>query len=156
MRARLHRSEHGFTLIEILVVMLILGILAAIALPQFIGQTEKAQDADAKSLARTLQTHVSSCFTEERDWTRCDTSTEVTRTRLTWGTNPGQVQVMVRPYGQNVVAFAATSETRTLFAIVQDLTTREVNRICFVPSNAYPTGACRRGGPFAGMGLGTW
>ena len=156
MRARLRHHEHGFTLIEILVVLLILGILAAIAIPRFIGQTEKAQDADAKSLARTLQTHVTSCFTEERDWSRCDSPTEVTRTRLDWGTGPGDVQVMVRPYGQNVIAFAATSETRTLFAIVQNIDDRQVNRLCFVPSNAYPTGACRRGGPFSGLGFGTW
>jgi prepilin-type N-terminal cleavage/methylation domain-containing protein len=156
MRARLERHEQGFTLIEILVVLLILGVLAAIALPQFIGQTEKAQDADAKSLARTLQTHVTGCFTEEHDWSQCDSPAEVTKTRLTWGTGPGEVQVLVRPFGQDVVAFAATSETRTLFAIVQNIDDRQVNRVCFVPSNAYPTGACRHGGPFDALGFGTW
>src|SRR5919108_2145742 len=44
-------GERGFTLIEILVVLLIIVVLSAIALPLFVNQRMKAQDADAKSTA---------------------------------------------------------------------------------------------------------
>jgi type IV pilus assembly protein PilA len=57
-------SEKGFTLVELLVVMLILGILAAIAIPSFFNQRDKATDASAKSMARTSETAMETYATE--------------------------------------------------------------------------------------------
>ena len=44
--------------------MLIIGILAAIAIPSFFNQREKAKDADAKSAARTAQTAIETFATD--------------------------------------------------------------------------------------------
>ena len=49
------RGEAGFTVIELLVVILIIGILATIAIPSFLNQTSKATDASAKELAHNAQ-----------------------------------------------------------------------------------------------------
>ena len=59
-------GEGGFTLVELLVVMLILGLLAAIAIPSFFNQRDKARDADAKSSVRTAQTAMETYNTDNQ------------------------------------------------------------------------------------------
>ncbi len=63
--AREGRGEAGFTFVEILVVMLVLGLLAATAIPAFLAQREKARDGEAKVQVRTASTAIESIATEK-------------------------------------------------------------------------------------------
>jgi type IV pilus assembly protein PilA len=69
------QSEKGFTLIELLVVILIIGILAAIALPAFLNQREKAQDTEAKTKARTVQTALETMYVNDQSYAGASTTT---------------------------------------------------------------------------------
>jgi len=82
MRDHCKQRDDGFTLVEVLVVCLIVALLAAIALPTFLGQQHKGQDADAKSNARNLVSHVEACEAASEDYSLCDTAAELGSTGL--------------------------------------------------------------------------
>ena len=90
----LRTDERGFSMIELLVVILVVGILAAIALPTFLGQQKKGQDAAAKSNARNLVTEVESCYSDTQDYQQCQTASDLGNTGLPLGSSPGQVEVV--------------------------------------------------------------
>jgi general secretion pathway protein G len=58
MNTRTRSARRGFTLIEILIVVIILGILAAIVIPQFSSASSDAKKASLRSTVQTLRSQV--------------------------------------------------------------------------------------------------
>ena len=50
------RNQKGFTLIELMIVVVIIGILAALAIPRFMRATTKAKQSEAKQVLKQIYT----------------------------------------------------------------------------------------------------
>ena len=56
MLSKFHRSQKGFTLIELMIVVVIIGILAALAIPRFMRATTKSKQSEAKQILKQVYT----------------------------------------------------------------------------------------------------
>jgi type II secretion system protein G len=115
LRERAGREE-GFTLVELLVVMLILGILAAIAIPSFFNQRDKANDADAKSGVKTAQTAMETYATDNNGEYTGAVVADLTRIEPTLNEYGANLTLPVAP-GANTYTVRVTSETGNWFEL---------------------------------------
>src|SRR5947209_14916741 len=80
-------SEEGFTLIELMVVVLIIAILIAIAIPTFLGARQRAQDRAAQSDLRNGLTAEKTYYTDNQTYGDATTlAGSSIETSLKWGT----------------------------------------------------------------------
>jgi type IV pilus assembly protein PilA len=99
-------ADSGFTLIELMVVLLILAILLAIAIPTFLGVTVSAHDRAAQSNLTNAMTAAKASFVQGQSY-QATTAGEVASLTsaepslsFTGGTSAGQGQISVGVYKQ--------------------------------------------------------
>ena len=114
---RLHRDEEGFTLIELMVVVLIIAILIAIAIPTFLGARSRAQDKQAQSNLRNALTAEKTFYTDSQVYTATDTDLTPIESSLNYTTdkaaNRGVIPEELVTGGQAVVLLSWSSSGTT-------------------------------------------
>ena len=67
LRRRRTTASNGFTLVELLVVITIVGILSAVALPNFLSQSDKAKATEAKTMIIATLKQAQAKWLEDND-----------------------------------------------------------------------------------------
>jgi type IV pilus assembly protein PilA len=125
------RDDKGFTLIELMVVVLIIAILIAIAIPTFLGMRRRAQDRAAQSNLRNAITAAKAFFTDNETFVGFDADMVVDNPdataaegaadiepSLTWNNGATvQGQVSIDDLAANTVVLTTQSASGTFYCV---------------------------------------
>jgi type II secretion system protein G len=145
-------EESGFTLVELLVVMLIIGLLAAIAIPSFFNQRDKAYDASAKEMARTAETAMETYATDNGGTYTAVTPAALNTIENSISTTTSTTKVYLSAAaaagtgGKGWTLTVTSPKTGNTFSIARDATTSVLTFSCATGGTA----GCPTGGNWTG------
>jgi type IV pilus assembly protein PilA len=122
---REEEPEAGFTLIELMMVVLIIAILIAVLIPTFVGAKQRAQDRAAQSSVRNALTAGKVVFSDHGDYTQATVAAlQATEPaiRFSDATTPpsGPNAVSVDPVSTTYFVVAGKSNSGTCFFVSDD------------------------------------
>lgn len=119
------RSDDGFTLIELMMVILIIAILIAVLLPTFFGATKRANDRSMQTGLRNALTAAKAVYVDGQDYTLATTAKLNTEgapvTFIDAAVAPsGPNEVSVDPVSADEIVLAGQSKSGTCFYVTDN------------------------------------
>ena len=125
-KGRRERDDEGFTLIELMVVLLIIAILMAIAIPTFLGARNTANARASQSNLTNALTAEQTYWTNNQSFTASTTALAGIEASLAWSTTAAAteggntVTVTVGTTSGQIAELQAWAKDGNCYAIVQD------------------------------------
>ncbi len=106
------QAQKGFTLIELMIVIAIIGILAAVAVPQYGAYTKRAKFAEVVAATAPIKTGVDVCLQTEQDAASCDEYGEIGLVQADIeGRSPNLATAVLTPAAAGVIKLTMTATT---------------------------------------------
>jgi type IV pilus assembly protein PilA len=123
--SRERESEAGFTLIELMMVVLIISILIAVLIPTFVGAKARAQDRAMQSSLRNSLTAAKVVYSDHGDYTEATPAAlgtaEPGLTFVAANTiSPGPNVISVNPVNANYIVLAGQAKSGNCYFISDD------------------------------------
>lgn len=111
MQQRILKRQDGFTMIEIIAVLILIGILAAVAVPKFLSMTEEAELKSVQGVKAELVSRANQYFSK---YLLTNDATGMPRTSADWATNEdiGNDFTLTRRNGTTLTITVASTGNR--------------------------------------------
>jgi prepilin-type N-terminal cleavage/methylation domain-containing protein len=130
------RRPGGFTFIEVLVTTIVLGLLAALVIPTFLGTRDRANGATAESLLRVGATAMETASVEPGGYAGLTTAElQALEPAATWLAAPGalaaEAEISLSDVGASGYTLTTTTASGAVYVLAKDLTAQPtVTRTC--------------------------